>query len=60
MKAEAIKKLRTKILKLTQKELAGLLGIDALTVSRWERAEQRPRAVHIRQLDRLMKKGNRG
>ncbi len=57
MKAEEIKKLRTKKLHYSQKELAAILGVDKDTIYRWERKEQRPRPVHIRQLERL-RKGN--
>lgn len=51
-----IKKLRLR-LRLTQRDLADLLGVDPITVSRWERQEQRPRLYHIRKLERLEKKG---
>ena len=55
-KAE-IKELRKK-LKLTQKEFAGRLKLDVITISRWERGEQRPSAVALRQLARLERKNN--
>lgn len=47
-----IKKLR-KLLKLTQKELAEKLGVDVITVSRWEREESKPSNLAKRQLARL-------
>uniref|UniRef100_A0A6M3LRR7 Putative DNA binding, helix-turn-helix domain containing protein n=1 Tax=viral metagenome TaxID=1070528 RepID=A0A6M3LRR7_9ZZZZ len=47
-----ILKLR-KRLKLTQKELAEVLGVDAITVSRWEREEQKPSRLALRQIERL-------
>jgi len=56
MTAKEIQKLRKK-LRLTQKEFAGRLGLDAITISRWERNEQRPRPVHLRRMDRLSRKG---
>jgi len=52
MKGKEIQKLRAK-LGLTQKEFAMRLKVDAITVSRWERGEQRPSAVALRQLERL-------
>ena len=45
-----------KSLGLTQKELAARVKVDAITVSRWERAEQRPSLQAQRQLSRLVKK----
>lgn len=44
-----------KRLKLTQKELAEKLGVDAITVSRWERLKQRPSQLAKRGLARLSK-----
>ena len=51
-----VKKLRLK-LHYSQKELAELLAVDPLTVSRWERKLQRPRPLHIRKLMRLESNG---
>lgn len=45
-----IKRVRTERLGLTQRELAGLLDVDQVTVSRWERGEVTPRISSIRQL----------
>jgi len=62
MTAKEIKELR-KRLKLTQKEFAGRLKLDVITISRWERGEQRPSQLAMRQLARLEKKvkgGNHG
>ena len=55
MKAEEIQKLRA-TLGLTQKELAARVHVDAITVSRWERGEQRPGPLAIKRLTRLAKK----
>ena len=55
MNNKEIKALREK-LGLTQKDLAAIVGVDAITVSRWERAEQRPSQRANRQLGRLAKK----
>lgn len=55
MESKEIQQLR-KQLGLTQKEFAGRLGLDAISISRWERGEQRPRAVHLRRMARLSKK----
>jgi len=52
MESKEIKNLRAK-LKLTQKEFAGRLKVDAITVSRWERGEQKPDIVSKRKLTRL-------
>lgn len=54
MKPNDIKKLRKK-LGLTQKEFAARLKVDAITISRWERNEQRPSKLAHRQLERLLK-----
>ena len=53
--SKAIKELR-KSLRLTQKEFAARLKVDVITVSRWERGEQRPSKLALKQLGRLAKK----
>ncbi len=55
MDKKEIKALRVK-LKLTQKEFAARLKVDALTVSRWERGESRPTEVSVRKMERLKNK----
>ena len=55
MNTKEIQELR-KQLGLTQKEFAGRLGLDAISISRWERGAQRPKAVHLRRMARLSKK----
>ena len=57
MTDKEIKELRER-LGLTQKEFAGRLKVDNITVSRWERNEQRPSLVAIRRLERLERKAN--
>lgn len=52
MNSNEIKQLR-KRLGLTQKELAARVKVDAITVSRWERNEQKPSSQAQRQLARL-------
>ena len=47
-----VKELRKK-LGITQKSLAEKLGVDSVTVSRWERKETRPSRLALRQLARL-------
>lgn len=54
MDNKEIKALRKK-LKLTQKELAARVKVDAITVSRWERGKQKPSPLAKRQLARLVK-----
>ena len=51
-----VKELRTKLI-LDQQEFADLMAVDKGTVSRWERGKQRPKAVHLRRMDRLSKRG---
>jgi len=53
MDSTEIKTLR-KRLGLTQKELAARVKVDAITVSRWERNEQKPSRQAQRQLARLV------
>lgn len=55
LNSKDIKKLR-KTLGLTQKELAAWVRVDAITVSRWERGEQRLSGQAGRQLARLSRK----
>ncbi len=50
---ERIKEAREQHLSLTQKELGYKLGIDSVSVSRWERNVVEPRPRHIRELARL-------
>jgi len=52
MEGKDIRKLRAK-LGLTQKELAAILKVDAVTVSRWERKSHRPKSKTNQQLERL-------
>lgn len=55
MNSNEIRELR-KTLGLTQKELAARVRVDAITVSRWERSEQKPSQQAKRQLARLAKR----
>ena len=50
--ANEIKGLR-KHLKLTQQELADKIGVDRVTVARWETARKKPSQLARRQLARL-------
>lgn len=54
MTAKEIKELRKK-LKLTQQELADKIGVDRVTVARWENGNKRPSNLAERQLARLKK-----
>lgn len=45
-----IKEARREHLSLTQRALAIKLGVDQVTLSRWEREESEPRARHLRAL----------
>jgi len=54
--ANDIKKLRLKLI-LDQQEFAELMAVHRETVSKWERGVQRPKAVHLRRMDRLARKG---
>jgi len=54
MIAKEIKSLRKK-LGLTQKEFAARVNVDAITVSRWERGQQHPSNLALRQLARLVR-----
>ena len=58
MNSEQIKQLR-KRLGLTQKEIAARLKVDFITVSRWERGEQRPGRDALKRLARLEKRAKR-
>tara|TARA_Y100000310_G_scaffold333248_1_gene410417 strand:- start:594 stop:776 length:183 start_codon:yes stop_codon:yes gene_type:complete len=53
-KKNAIRKLRDRLM-YNQQEFAKLMGVDTATISRWENDWQRPKAVHMRRMDRLSK-----
>lgn len=53
--ADRIYEARKERLSLTQAELAAELGVEAVTVSRWERGTVEPRPGVIRELARLAK-----
>lgn len=50
MVGDRVKEARTKRLALTQRELASVLDIEPVNVSRWERGVAEPRLQHIRRL----------
>jgi len=52
--SKEIKELRMS-LKLTQSQFARRMKVDVITISRWERGTQRPKAKARRQLARLGK-----
>lgn len=49
MESKEIKELRERLM-LDQQEFADLMAVDKGTVSRWERAKQKPKAVHLRRM----------
>lgn len=51
--SDKIAEAREKRLALTQKELGEQMGVDAMTVSRWERGVVEPRPRHLRRLSDL-------
>ena len=53
----AIKDLRKRA-KLTQKQMANILGVAEFTIRRWENGESRPSQLARRQLQRLHKKNS--
>lgn len=48
-----IKKVRREQLAMTQLELANVLGIEPVNVSRWERDVAEPRMANLRELARI-------
>lgn len=54
MNGDGIKELR-KQLNLTQQELADKIGVDRVTVARWETGKKKPSNLAKRQLARLAK-----
>jgi len=52
MNNQGIKELRKK-LKMTQQELADVIGVDRITVHRWEAGQKKPSNLARRQLQRL-------
>jgi DNA-binding transcriptional regulator YiaG len=57
MENQDIKQLRKK-LELTQQELADLIGVNRITVHRWECGKKKPSNLARRQLQRLQEKAN--
>lgn len=57
MTGQEVKELRKKR-GLTQQELADIIGVDRVTVARWEIGEKKPSNLAKRQLSRLAKKVN--
>lgn len=55
MDGKDIKQIR-KRLGFTQKELADLVGVDQVSVNRWENGKRRPSKLAVRNLERLQKK----
>lgn len=53
MLAARIATAREKHLSFTQKELGERMGVDAMTVSRWERGIVEPRPRHLRKLSEM-------
>jgi DNA-binding transcriptional regulator YiaG len=58
MTAKEIIELRSQ-LGWSQKKLADHIGIEVMTVSRWERGLHQPKGASIRALERLVKQANR-
>lgn len=54
MDAKLVKHIR-KRMGFTQKELAEKIGVDQVTVNRWENNKRRPSKLACRQLERLLK-----
>lgn len=52
--AARIRKARVEDLGLTQKEFGAKIGVDAITVSRWERGVAEPSELHRVHLARLI------
>lgn len=55
MDGKQIKQIR-KRLSFTQKQLAELIGVDQVSVNRWENGKRKPSKLAVRQLERLKKK----
>jgi transcriptional regulator with XRE-family HTH domain len=51
--AARIKSLRVDTLNVTQRELANKIGVDPITISRWERGETVPSDLHRALLARV-------
>ena len=50
---ERIRQARVERLSMTQREVAALLGIESVNVSRWERDVSEPKPRHLRELARV-------
>ena len=55
MTSNEIKELR-KRLGMTQQELANAVGVDRVTIARWEAGQKKPSNLATRQLARLAKR----
>lgn len=53
MIGDRVKEARVKHLGLTQRELASVLDIEPVNVSRWERGVAEPRLQHVRKLSEI-------
>ena len=45
--SEKIKYLRNEVMKLKQKELAGLIGVSVSTLKKWEKGDTKPNVNHL-------------
>ena len=55
---KSIKEIR-ELLEMTQSDFAREIGVDAITVSRWERGVSTPRGANVqREIERMAKKAD--
>ncbi len=56
LQKERVAEARKQILGLKQSELASVMGLEPVTVSRWERGVSTPNIANLRQLAKLSRK----